>query len=169
MVRLVALLLLIAVPLAAASAEDVTDAARQARAFLDQVYSHYPTPAGRTPFDPLGGSAAQIFDPAMVGLLEEDRKLTAPGEVGAIDWDPLCQCQDDDGMRVEIGRVEISGPATANVHVELPFPSNPTAVELALTRVAGEWRIHDVSSKDTPSLRDLLMQANRERAKGGKR
>ena len=169
MVRLVTLLLLIAVPLGGAPAEEVADAARQARTFLDRVYSHYPIPVGHHQFDPLGRSAVQIFDPTMVGLLKEDRTLTSRGDVGAIDWDPLCQCQDDDGMRAEIGRVEITGPATASAHVDLHFPSNATAVELALTRVAGQWRIHDVSSKDTPSLRDLLMQANRERAKGRQR
>jgi hypothetical protein len=33
---------------------------------------------------------------------------------------------------------------------------------LDLVEVSGQWRIHDISSQDTPSLRALLIMSNRE-------
>ena len=152
--------LLLTVPAQAADAAG-------ARAFLKAVYSHYPTPKGRRPYFPTGPSAPSVFDPAMVALLREDQRL-AHGEVGAIDSDPFCQCQDDDGMTAAIESVRLTGPASAVADVAVRFgaSSSPAAdrVEFDLVALNGVWRIHDIRTKAVPSLRAYLAQANRARA-----
>jgi hypothetical protein len=152
--------------LGAAAAESI-DATAQVRSFLESIYKHYPLAVGRGGFEPMGRSATQVFDPAMVALFKEDRRLTPRGDVGAVDWDPLCQCQDDDGLRAEIDHIALDGPQIAYAHVKLHFPSAADSVDFELRFVNRQWRIHDVKSKDIPSLRDLLIRANRERAKDG--
>ena len=140
-----------------------------ARAFLQRVYSHYPMPRGGAPFDPTGRSASAVFDAGMIALIREDRRL-AKGEVGAIDSDPLCQCQDDGGMKVEIGPAKPVGSTSATAAVVLRFgaasPPDIQRVEFSLVAVNGQWRIHDIKSTDTPSLRAYLTKANHDHAHG---
>jgi hypothetical protein len=134
-----------------------------ARAFVAGLYAHYPAPSGARPFDPTGRSAGAVFDPPMVALLREDTRL-AGGEVGAIDSDPLCDCQDDAGLKAKIGSVQPSGASGASVIVDLRFseasPPEAQRLELSLAIVNGRWRIHDIKTKETPSLRAYLIQSN---------
>ncbi len=138
-----------------------------ARAFLARLYAHYSAPPGGEGFAPTGPAAPRVFDPGMVALLREDERL-AGGEVGAIDADPLCDCQDDSGLRVSIEEVRLTGPSSAKATVALRFAaSTPPAFErlrIGLARVAGRWRIHDIGSKSTPSLRAYLTEQNRANA-----
>lgn len=135
-----------------------------ARAFLEKIYAHYPTAPGRQAYFPTGPVARRVFDPEMVALLREDQRL-AGGEVGAIDGDPLCDCQDDDGLSVSIEDIRLTGASSANAAIALRFnpPAAPAFEQLAISLVvvAGRWRIHDIRSKDTPSLRAYLIQENR--------
>jgi hypothetical protein len=151
-----------------ASSATVADA----RAFLVKLYAHYPTPSHRTGFDPTGKSASAVFDPAMVALLNEDRRLTQPGDEGALEADPLCDCQDDGGLKVDIEPIRSLGPLHASATIDLHFtaerPPLTRKIVLDLVDVQGQWRIHEISSKDLPSLRDLLTQSNLEAAKSHK-
>ena len=134
-----------------------------AKAFLVQVYSHYPQRRGGPEFDPTGRSAAAVFDPGLANLFREDVRLTPQGDVGAVDSDPLCACQDDDGLVVTIEAVTPSGPAAASARVKLRFaaakPPEIQRLAIDLVAVQGQWRIHDIHSKDQPSLRAYLEQS----------
>ena len=138
-----------------------------ARVFLARLYAHYPVPPGRESFVPTGPAAARVFDPGMVALLREDERL-AGGEVGAIDADPLCDCQDDSGLKVTIEAVRLTGPSSAQATVALRFaasvPPDFERLRISLVRVAGRWRIHDIGSKSTSSLRAYLTRQNRANA-----
>jgi hypothetical protein len=90
-----------------------------ARAFVQQLYAHYPQPSN-TSFDP-GGNAHAVFDPSMVAMFRENARLTPKGDVGAIDSNPICDCQDDSGMRTRIGSVRLVAPDTAIAEVMLTF------------------------------------------------
>jgi hypothetical protein len=140
-----------------------------AKAFLAQLYAHYPAKSGARPFDPLGRQAASVFDPSFVALLREDARLTPPGDVGAIDWDPICGCQDDDGMKTQIGAIRPVGPSAATALVEVRFAGVTTSDRIALDLVVdrGQWRIHDIRTKDVPSLRADLIKSNRAAAAKG--
>jgi len=154
-----ACLVSIANPVAAA-----LDAA-SARAFVEKLYSHYPTKPGQSEFNPTGKNASQVFDPGMIEAFREDTKL-AGGEVGFVDSDPLCQCQDDSGLKAKVVSVTVTGPNAADAVVNLEYPSDKVTIALTLhlVPVNGAWRIYDLSAGDVKSYRDDLLKANKEAA-----
>ena len=156
----VACLASVASPVAAAP-----DAA-SAKAFVEQLYSHYPSnPNGyAVVFDPTGRNASKVFDPGMIAAFREDSRL-ANGEVGFIDEDPLCQCQDDAGLKSKVVSVTMTGPNAADAVVDLQYPGEkPLALTLHLVPVDGAWRIYDLSTGDVKSYRADLLKANKEAA-----
>ena len=107
-------------------------------------------------FEPTGRSRASIFDPAMVALLKENDRLTPKGDEGVPDYDVICSCQDDDGMKVQGIVVAQVGANAATATVDLRFSNDHTSLKFDLVQVGGQWRIHDIHTKDTPSLRGLV-------------
>ncbi|HXC55250.1 MAG TPA: DUF3828 domain-containing protein [Rhizomicrobium sp.] len=159
---LAALTVLAASVCAAGAAPD----AASARAFVQKIYAHYPQPANGPVFSPTDKNAADVFDPGMVALFKEDVRL-AKGEVGFVDADPLCQCQDDSGLKAKILSVTMKGAGAAIAVVDLRFPGGgPNPLTLHLVAVNGAWRIADLSSKDTASYRADFIKANKEHAAG---
>jgi hypothetical protein len=98
--------------------------------------------------------------------MAEDHGL-AHGEVGALDGDPLCDCQDDSGDSFTVGVARADGPNGAVVEVvRHDLNVRPAALEtikIVLRLANGVWRVHDVGSPDMPSLRAYLIKANIER------
>jgi hypothetical protein len=135
-----------------------------ARAFVAWLYSHYPEREGVPAFDPTGRSADAVFDPSMAALLREDARRTPKGDVGAIDWDPICDCQDDDGLTAKIDSLFPVGSGGASAIVNIRFanesPASAHRLEYHLVVVHGRWRIHDIKTRETPSLRMLLIRSN---------
>jgi hypothetical protein len=147
-----------------ASAGAAAPDAASAKAFVEKLYSHYPSkPDNRDAFNPTGKNASQVFDPGMIAAFREDTKL-AKGEVGFVDSDPLCQCQDDSGLKATIASVTMTGPNAADVVVNLDYPSEKAIIPLSLhlVTVNGAWRIHDLSTADAKSYLDDLLKANKE-------
>ncbi|MGH9809862.1 MAG: DUF3828 domain-containing protein [Terriglobia bacterium] len=135
-----------------------------ARAFVEKLYSHYPSKPDEKAFDPTGKNAGEVFDPGMIAAFREDARL-ANGEVGFVDADPLCQCQDDSGLRSKIVSVGITRPDNADVIVNLQYPDNKTLeMTLRLVAMKGAWRIYDLSTGDVKSYRADLLRANKEAA-----
>ena len=137
----------------AAAAAQPADAPRR---FLDRVYASYSKP-DFSPFRQPG----RYFAPRLVAAIREDARL-AHGEVGYLDGDPLCQCQDTAGLRTRITRVTLSGPGRASAEVILDYPDNtPTRIRLSLVQTRSGWRIGDVSANGEPSLIIALERSNR--------
>jgi Protein of unknown function (DUF3828) len=149
---------------AMAAAPDVN----AARAFIVKLYSHYPAPAGGGNFQPTDKDAPSVFDPGMVALFKEDTRLSK-GEVGFVDADPICMCQDDSGLKPKIVSVTLNGPAAATAVVDLQFTGEtkkPNLLTLHLVVVNGQWRIYDLSMGDIKSYRADITKANKEAAAG---
>jgi len=150
--------------LSSARAADV----QAARAFLVQLYSHYSAP-GDT-FDPTGANARSVFDPAMIAEFRENARLTPKGDEGAIEGDPICDCQDNTGMRSKVGAIRLAAPDTATADVELTFaaasPPEIRRLTITLVTIHGQWRIYDIRSKETPSFRAYMVKANAEARRG---
>ncbi len=151
-------------PMASAASAAPPDSART---FLVELYRHYPTADTPNAFDPTGADGPKVFAPTLLALIRQDQKL-AGGEVGALEGDPLCDCQDDSGLRVKIGPVSPAGPGAARAVVTLTFTGHSPAeirrlvIKLAATRVG--WRIADIESDSEPSLRAYLARSNKEAA-----
>jgi hypothetical protein len=144
---------------AAAAAPD----AASARAFVEKLYSHYPSKPEGTTFDPTGKNASKVFEPGMIAAFREDSRL-ANGEVGFIGEDPLCQCQDDDGLKPKVVSVTMTGPKAADAVVNLQYRAETLVLTLHLVPVHGAWRIYDLSTKDVTSYRADLLKANKDAA-----
>jgi hypothetical protein len=129
------------------------------RAFVERLYAGYRDPD----YSPLA-RPERVFAPPLVAAIREDRRLSRD-EVGYMDADPLCQCQDPSGMRPRIGEVRTSGRTRASVGVGLDFGSDRRELRLHLVRTAAGWRIADVAAADEPSLLDSLRRFNRRRSR----
>jgi len=129
-----------------------------ARAFALRLYEAYRTGAP----DYLGRDARRTFAPPLLALILRDRATTPSGDVGILDGDPICDCQDAEGVRATHLTITAAGPGRARARVTLRFPSETR--EMTLDLVAGRdagrgaWRVADVHTSETPSLVRLLQQ-----------
>jgi hypothetical protein len=145
----------------AAAASSAADAAA-AKAFLEGVYAHYAADPAKSNFDPLGKDAAQVFDAEMVRMLADDRKALH-GELGSLDGDVLCDCQDYEAFTATIA-VQSATAATAKATADFPMFREPHHNEFDLVKENGVWRIHDVRENDQteqppgPSLREIVQK-----------
>ncbi|HEY0413266.1 MAG TPA: DUF3828 domain-containing protein [Allosphingosinicella sp.] len=138
-----------------------SQAAEPPRAFVERLYASYRDPD----FSPLA-KPEQVFAPALVAAIREDRRLSRD-EVGFMDADPLCECQDPGGMRPLVEAVSEPTRGTATVRVTLRFgPADRRDLSLRLVRLAAGWRIADVASTDQPSLLADLRAWNRRKRSG---
>jgi len=144
---------LLALFLAAAPAETP-------RAFVERLYAGYRD----SDYSPLA-RPERVFAPPLVAAIREDQRLSS-GEVGYLDGDPLCQCQDPAGLRPEIGEVRQLTRSKVTAHVLLSFPgSDRRDLRLHLVRTGAGWRVADVATADEPSLLDSLRRSNRRRSR----
>jgi len=82
------------------------------------------------------------------------------GDRGGLDYDPLCQCKDNDGLSAQILSVAATGEeATARVRLRFdavhPRPLQDVTLRLVRAPLAG-WKIADIQSARVPSLKALL-------------
>jgi hypothetical protein len=127
--------------------------AQDARRFIARLYERYSDP--RTQY--LGRDAPAAFSPQLLRLIRRDQARTPKGEVGILDWDPICACQDPDGLRVLRVDLQPGSPVALTATVKLGFVGGEKAtVRLDLARRSGVWRIADIHTQETPSLVHLL-------------
>lgn len=80
--------------------------------------------------------------------------------MGTLDFDPICDCQDDDGLQVKEIHIERIGKDRAKAEVILHFSEPRTkkiVVEMMLLPVG--WRVDDVTPSGMPSIRKMLQTA----------
>jgi hypothetical protein len=93
-----------------------------------------------------------FFTPTLRRAINRDTS-GHPGYVGLLDYDPLCQCQDNPReMRIIAMRV---GKSTAAVELETG-PNPWTRYRLKLRRIGPEWKVADVYLRGTGSLTAML-------------
>jgi hypothetical protein len=141
------------------------DAAADAKGFVEAVFARYVDGASITEEWNM-----EPYDGAMRALMKEDERLTPEGEVGVLDWDPICQCQDFSKLRATV-TVRLTAPTTGVATVAFKDigwqDQTMRHATFDLVKENGEWRIHDIHSKDfdTPnhSMRARFVEANAER------
>lgn len=138
--------------------------ARQAetpRAFVERIYAGY----RQEDYDPLA-RPERIFAAPLVAAMNEDVRLSSD-EVGYMDADPLCQCQDASELRPVIRQVRQESRLRAMAHILLDFGgSDRRDVRLKLVRTGAGWRIADIVTADEPSLLRSIERFNRRRSRG---
>lgn len=129
-----------------------------AQAFVGKLYAAYPSDDVHSGPDYLGRRARTVFAPRLLSLVRLDAARTPTGDVGALDGDPICDCQDSGELRVVDLKVTRNGVGRAVATVVLRFPHESRALRLDLVSIRGRWRIDDIHSKDTPSLARFLQR-----------
>jgi len=137
--------------------------AQSARLFLESVYGHYSN--GGKGIDFSGPGAAAYFHSSLLKLIRNDIEANGPENVPAIDADPVCGCQDFDGiwdLKVDVALTSAER-ATARVTFFVfkrrgKDDFNQSAFTLAPEH--GGWRIYDIRDESDPkhaiALRKLL-------------
>ena len=156
-----------AAPAAAAPATVTQTSAPAAspRAFVEDLYGQYKANESFSPFT----DQEKWFDPELIAAMKEDSDL-ANGEVGAVDGDPICSCQDASGMEAQVAGVEQTSPTTAVATVKL-WAGTPDQREIKvdLVLVGGQWRVHDAiatgEAEGNHSFLTYVREANAEARK----
>lgn len=106
--------------------------------------------------DYAGRQAPQVFAPRLLALIRRDQATTPSGDVGILDGDPICDCQDPGGLKVRRLTLTAQGRQRARAKIILGFPGGTRTVELDLVANSAGWRISDIHTAETPSLVRLL-------------
>lgn len=143
---------------ASVAAPAVATAPADPKAFLTSIYAHYDgTQMSFSPFD----APEAYFDPEMLSLMDANDRATPDGEVGALDGDPICDCQDYQKLSADIEIKSVADKsASAEVTLHDKGVAKPKVLTYNLSLIGNQWRIHDVSTKDMPSLRRLLINSS---------
>ena len=139
------------------------------KAFLEGVYAHYKTSKDNT-FAPFDANQTDVLDPDTIALMKADEKALN-GELGDIDGDWLCDCQDYQSIKATI-TVQSASATTAKAtsdfkDVDDPSPK-PRHDTFDLVKTPAGWRIHDMGTEDQPSLRKVLQDEIAKLKAGGK-
>jgi uncharacterized protein DUF3828 len=125
-------------------------------AFVYRIYGNY----GQGGYSPLL-NPEKLFSQTLTAAINQD---SSGGEVGYLDGDPLCDCQDYEAITARI--VSMKRPnarsATARVHVTLG-PAAERDLKLNLVLTASGWRIADVVDPRGHSLLRELQRSNAKR------
>ena len=134
-------------------------------ALLRRLYALYPLPPARDP--PLLARPEAWLAPPLLALWRRDRAAAAAGQgVGAVDWDPVCACQDDSGLR-DIRIAAAPGPAPAvAATVRFTLGGTRQTVAYRLVSTPAGWRIADIATPAVPSLATHLRAARPRRPPG---
>lgn len=126
------------------------------RAFVERIYSGYPE------FSPFAFPERFFAEPLTEAMAEDSR--LSHGEVGFLDGDPLCQCQDPSGLEAVVRDVRRPTRTTATANLDIRLTGyEPRPVRLKLVRTPAGWRVADIATPDSPSLLSDLRRSNRRR------
>jgi|SRR5580658_9840074 hypothetical protein len=120
-----------------------------AKAFLTEIYQVYQH--GGKGANLRESGARRYFHSSVLELLREDAEADGPENVPAVDYDPICGCQDWDGiwgLKIDV-TAESAGKAEARVSFRLLGPNyngRRFLKKLIVSLVAerGQWRIYDI-------------------------
>lgn len=138
---------------AGTSAKTLSDVdSASAHRFLAQVYASYHPDAAlhaQLPED-------QVYAPALLLAMQGNSDVHA-GEVGYLDADPLCDCQDiAQDLRHLVFDIQPLADGQLSASAQLDDPQHPLHLRLSLQRHDNSWRIADITIADEPSLRFAL-------------
>jgi hypothetical protein len=105
--------------------------------------------------------ADAIYSPSLLALIRRDIARTPKGDVGKLDYDPICGCQDSDGISVQAIQVVAASESHTNALVALRFSGgSQQRLTLKLVYTTRGWRVDDVEGpKGYLPLRSLLTAA----------
>jgi hypothetical protein len=131
----------------ATRAPDIAAAER----FLQGIYANYHASGHGVPNDTVKDT--DVYDASLIALMTADQKA-ADGEVGYLDGDPLCDCQDFDIRKVKLN-LKPTGKDRLDAAVSFHNLDAQKTLHVLLVETPKGWRVFDVVSSEG-SLRDGL-------------
>lgn len=135
-----------------ADAEAVAAGTEGAEDFVRALYADVADPA----FASLSGDDAPGVYSASAWAAIQAANERRGSEMGPLDADPLCRCQDPTGMTLQAVTVTQTDVDRADAAVELMQDGAQTSTTLNLLRENGEWRVDNVTPEGDPTMRDEL-------------
>lgn len=133
---------------AGTSAQDISNA----RGFLSHIYAGYHPDAGLDAILP----DEEVYTPALIAAMQANSDAYA-GEVGYLDGDPLCDCQDTaQDLRQLSFDIQPLADGELRASAQLDDPQHPLQLQLTLQRQGSSWRVADIASPRAPSLLQAL-------------
>jgi len=126
-----------------------------ARDFVDRVIAN----DRRPDIDLRSRAFLSLLTPRLRRAIEVDM---SGSDVGILDYDPICQCQDNEGLIFRVVSIR-EGPTKAAAAIESRSGRDTRRVKLQLVRTSQGWRIGDFATKAEPSLLHDLERSNRAR------
>lgn len=129
---------------------------------IEQIYKPYVL--NTDPVSIYDTGEKRIVSTRLAAVLQTDSELTAPGDGGALDNDPLCGCEDYDRLVVDNIQLLDNNTQTATAIVRVrPFANAPqiNTVSLSFINENGRWLIDDIMNDDQ-SVYQRVVKSNRE-------
>jgi hypothetical protein len=102
-------------------------------------------------------AADQLYSPALAGLFQKaDAAAARKKEVGCMDGDPVLDCQDCSPLTHVAVTIAGEAPGKAAADARFNVAGDDRTMRYDLVMTPRGWRIDDVHSSDTPSLRAYL-------------
>jgi hypothetical protein len=148
-----------ALPIAAWIGVAFAEPPRSAEGFIRSLYARYPLKDGEVSIT-FDANLSRWFTRPLLSALERDNQYVERTRlIGGLDWDPLCECQDDDGLRLLSVRTDDNAQNGVIVTVRIWLPATPGYggqnegdIRFFLVRTAEGWRIADIGSNGRKSL-----------------
>ncbi|MFN4329804.1 MAG: DUF3828 domain-containing protein [Limnobacter sp.] len=98
--------------------------------------------------------ARNVYSTTLSALIQRDQSSVQDGEVGKLNFEPLCNCQDTGGIE----KVTLNSPSEDSVDLSIQWSSQelPSSITLTFVKESGQWRVDEIRSKDVPSLKLFL-------------
>jgi len=131
--------------------------------FLQGIYANYTS--GHSTFEPLGKQGELLFEHSLFLLIQKDALgSNAKNEVPLLNGDPICNCQEYHKLK----NLKIVAANTGNPHpaasVSFTNEGKPETMQFELVPSGDTWKIFDIVTSDTGSLRDYLVKGLEENA-----
>lgn len=126
---------------------------------LTALYGHYPLKDGTSPV--FRKPQDWLAEPLLGRVRKDLRQAAKSGEAGNLDFDPICACQDDAGLKDTKVSVQENDGKAARASVSFTIEKTALSVRYTLVATPGGWRIADISTKEVPSLLTMLAKAQR--------
>ena len=139
-----------------------------AKRFVESVYRAYANHGKGIDFT--GPKAHSFYDASLIALLHADQKAVGPNEVGVLDGDPICGCQDWDGIWDLKIAIQMQGESRAKAAVSFALfapkagaDRDLRSLEMTLVRESKGWRVDDIVDKSDPKAPfDLRAELEKE-------
>ena len=129
--------------------------AASAKSFLGSLYRQYGKGGKGVALS--GPQARKVFHPSLLALMRADEKANGPDQVGVLDGDPLCSCQDWDALRDL--KIDVDSPVAGRTVARVSFalfagkdgiPEDRRKLEIILMSQQEQWRVWDVLDRSEP-------------------